>query len=179
MAPLPANNTSRVFVDYTDGTNQHTVSCRFDESFSSAEEAVAQMAGFLNAHGQRSFLITIIGARSQGAGESVSLPITWTGDATYGSGLMSPTLAPRQVLYLGRSADGRRIKVSMFGSNLSETDNFRTLASSVGDVGEAIAVLEAAGLTGAFLTISNLVPLWLGYVSHNYNNHFETLAHRS
>lgn len=76
MAPLPANNTSRLFVDYTSQSILHTVQLRY-QGIQTTPNLVAAYNAFGN--GLATFLLTtqsIVGARYQNAGTNFSIALT-------------------------------------------------------------------------------------------------------
>jgi len=176
MAPLAPNNTSRVFVDYTDGINPHTLECRFSEINSSPANAMFAVGNFLTALGTDIDLLVILGARVQHQTSLVSSPVTWNGAANYGTGTMPGSRAPLQTMFQGRSALGRRWKLSIFGYKGGPADNFR-LASSIATIGAAITAINAAHAGSNFQAIDGGTPVLQLYASQNYNNHFETVQH--
>lgn len=78
MAPLPANSTARVFLDYTGANQPHTFEFRLGSS-STVASATAQAAAVAAVLATRmSDLDSITAARYQAAGSLFSLPITFT-----------------------------------------------------------------------------------------------------
>lgn len=145
MPALPGNNTAVLYVDYTVGTFTHTMQFRFNAS-GSASDAMAAADAFLTALSAGLVTLNITGARVRDAGGSVSYPVTWTGASSYGSGGANPDNSAYFFDFVGRSLDGRRCRVSVFG-NSAAADNtqhdFRLNASASATIANAIAALEA------------------------------------
>lgn len=115
MAPLPSNSTGVFYLDYSVGGHDHTMQIRFG-SASSALEAAGVADAFLAAVSSQLFLITIIGARVRDAGTNVSYPVEWDGELTYGTGADGEYTSALYMDFVGRSLDGRRCRIAVFGS---------------------------------------------------------------
>jgi len=176
MAPLPANNTARLFLDYNDGLNDHTLMWRFNESFSSLSACKDALSAFLTALSPKLYLWTVTGARASEQGSSVSLPTTWTGDATYGTGTLPANQAPRELRWQGRSNTGRRVSFSVYGCNLTTPDDFIIRIDDNPDFDATIAQLILAADVSAWVAIDNNVPLVYQFIDVNYNSYWETQA---
>ncbi len=168
MAPLPPNNTAVYFLDYSVASHNHTVQCRFG-SGGSVGDAGAFMDAFLTAFGTELYLITVIGARVRDQGSDVTYPVTWDGAATYGSDV-GPEYASAQFAdFIGRSIDGRRARIEMFGlKNIIDGSNndFRK-SSAVTWVGAVLAVLGAS--SDVPVSISGEPVNWHDYVNTGIN----------
>lgn len=168
MAPLPSNNTGVFYLDYTTEGQDHTMQIRFGTG-SSALEAAGVADAFLAALGTNMYAMTINGARVRDAGASVSYPVTWDGDAVYGSGTEGLYATAQYVDFVGRSIDGRRARIAVFGwKGIVDTtdDNFR-FSSSTGWVAAALAALEA--LPFCPVSISGEVVNWQQYANTGIN----------
>ena len=168
MAPLPANNTDRYFLDYQVGPEQHTLIMRTDAGFT-ADDAVDAFSDFLTAISSLILLLTINGMRFQAAGSNVSLPVEWTGDPSFGSGAGDAIDTTKYISYVGRGADGHRVRVTVFGvSNPTAGTDYRYQAgeNSAADAGRASL---SSHLTGAWQTISSENPVWNNYANVGIN----------
>jgi len=170
MAPLPPNSTRRYFVDYSDGQANHTFVVRTLDVISSTE-ASEGIHSFLSAWSDASYLLTILGMRRCSAGSNVSVPVTWEGDATYGSGGMPLPLRPLQVSFLGRDDLGRRFRLFLFGCKVAVPDNFRYVRGTGTILDDAYDAMDAA--VNIFLTISGHAPTFYNFADANYNNYWE------
>lgn len=177
MAPLPQNNTNRLWVDYNDGRNDHVLLCRYVISTGfGTPEAMGAVDAFLTAINDSLYLITILGARVAAQGSNISAPVAWTGGATYGGGAMPAVFAPRQVMWLGRTGGGRRFRLSIWGVNTTTPDNFRIADDGSNFVADGIDVLETQQPLGAFRAIDGNVPLLYPYADIQFNSYWETQA---
>ena len=168
MAPLPANNTDRYFLDYAVGPNNHTLEQRVAAGMLPAPAADAFDA-FLTAIHTLLLEINIIGMRYQAHGSHVSLPVAWTGASSYGTGTPDLVDTTKYISYVGRSADGRRVRATVFGvSNPVADGDFRweNGANAAADAGRsALASFSADN----WLTISGQHPTWNNYANVGIN----------
>lgn len=190
MAPLPQNNTQRVFYDYvvsdeaTVGT-EHTFQVRGALGLSIGEihQAVDE---FLNAITPARFFTgwRIIRARHMEAAGVASFPtVLPPGLATFiGTGAdpaFTRDLAV-EATFQGRSfTTGRRVDVSLYGiPTLANTGAFRIEADNTFAqwVTDAVSALNNAG--GAFCTIDGSSALYYPYVNWNFNSYWETRLRR-
>jgi hypothetical protein len=177
MAPLPADNTARFWYDYHDGQNPHTILCRFTTSLGfDITDVMAAVDDLLNALDEDLYLINTLGARFADAGSNISVPVIWTGAASYGAGSMPAVFAPRQTMFLGRDSLGRRFRVSIWGIDQTTPDNFRFASVSGNFVDRAVTSLVASQAGGAFRTISGNQPSMYNYADVQFNSHWETAA---
>lgn len=145
MAPLPVNSTATLFVDYQTCGEGHTLQIRFGVG-GSAGDAMTVADALLTALSGELRLITIQGARVRDLGGSVTYPVTWTGAATYGSGAGLHFETAYYMDFVGRSLDGRKCRVSVFGHAAPADltgDDFRMFASDSSAVANALTALEA------------------------------------
>jgi hypothetical protein len=175
MAPLPANNTNRLFLDYSDGINAHTISWRFAAP-SSLNAAKAALDDFLTTLSPALYLITVLGARQQVNGTNVSLPTAWTGAGTYGTGTMPAVNAPRELRFLGRGPDGRKVSVSVYGGDFATPGTYRINSADDADIAGAIGSLDNASAASDWVTISGTKPVVYDYADVNFNSFWEAAA---
>jgi len=143
MAPLPANSTASLYVDYTVCTVGHTMQIRFGTG-SSATEAISVADAFLTALDDTIRVLTIDGCRVRDIGTSVTYPVTWTGAASYGAGAGARYEGAYFYDFVGRSLGGRRGRVSVFGAvSKSTSDDYRYAVGEYGALDAALATLEA------------------------------------
>lgn len=173
MAPLPPESTARAYLDYSDGINAHTMVCRLGPT-ATLVNVNAAFDDLLTALTSILYVVTIIGLRVSSDNSNVTNPTPWTGPATYGTGAIAGANAPRELRFLGRSADGRRGSVSVYGYSGTTPDIYRLLASGVTPVSDAIDVLDAAYAQDLFLSISTQRLIWKPYASFNFNSYWET-----
>jgi len=183
MAPLPANSTNRLFIDYVTGdqatSQEHTLGMRY-ASTATPQEAQESVAEFLSGVGAGTFKTgwRVLRARFQLAGGNVTLPVNLI--TTLGSfqgtssGSLSSSSEAREWRWVGRSyPDGRRSGVSLYGLTATFPENFRYplggasppwIANSIG----ALLVAEPQ-----WLGIGGDPILWYEYVNVQYNSYWE------
>lgn len=169
MAPLAYNNTGLVFVDYASCGEDHTMQLRYG-SDGSIEECLSLADTLFNAMDSSLQLVTIIGARQQAIHTNFSLPVTWTGAATYGSGVGDHYKSAWFADFVGRSSGGRRVRVAMFGlaADFDGTSkDYRYSTTESVDVADAVAALEAN--PNACVAIDGLVASWHQYANIGQN----------
>jgi len=172
MAPLPPDSTKRLYLDYTDSQNEHTLMVRVSQS-SDAAAAMVVLHDFLTALDPDLFTFTILGARFSDVGDNISLPISWTGDAAYGADTMNLNRRPLEIRFLGRSTGGRRVSYSIYGSKYTLPDNFRFPNDFDADLSAAMLVLQEAWDSQVLVAIDGLEVIPYDYVSVNYNSYWE------
>lgn len=177
MAPLPDTNTPRLFIDYTVGGQEHTQIIRLKTSGTTvdATTAYAVLAPLIAAGLHTSDSVTGARFAANGSPFSFSLPVAAeTGDIT---STPDPDKEPNFVSTVGRSADGRRVRVTFFSQYVDiVADGYRVLSPA--------GVFEAwkDGVQGATVdarTISGLAPIWQTYLNLGVNAYYQRKARRT
>jgi len=167
MPPISPDNTQRFWVDYTVATKGHSLMCRAGSTVV-ASDAGATMAAFIDALATQFYLITIDGFRSAAPGTNISVPETWPGDATYGSGAGDPKDSASYYDFVGRGSTGHRVRVALFGAkNASVGGDYRVTGAEQSEVTAALAALTSDG--DIFLDIDYEVPVWHPYANCGVN----------
>lgn len=167
MTPLPSNNTAVLFVDYATSGEQHTMQLRYGES-STAVDAMTVLNDFLTALEPSFTTIEINGARNRAEGSTITLPLAWTGDPSFGG---PPGVHSQSAWYLdfiGRSIAGKRVRLTVFGCKQMEDageNDYRVPAS--GNVLDAIEVLRAA--SDVLVAIDGEEIIWYDYANIGVN----------
>lgn len=132
MAPLPVDNTSRLFVDYrVGGTDQHTVMLRFDPDDSSDEDFKAKVHDVLEEFVTVFYTDTVFeSCRIAARGNPASFPFSWEPITGTASTTGRPAdFRARFLSFVGRSADARNWHAEFFGATLIPDANFIILDS--------------------------------------------------
>lgn len=174
LEPLPPENTRRVFVDYHTDNAQHTMMFRVAAS-ASISSLQARISAFLTALAPTLSQITIDGVREAASGSTVTNPVDNELDSTYGTGTEVAVVMPRQLRFEGRSVDGRKVSISVYGYEGGTPDNYRLEPEENASVDAAIAELEA-NATFIGLTISGQPAVWKHYANVNFNSYWERQA---
>lgn len=177
MAPLPENNTPRLFIEYTEGGQEHVLELRLS-SGSTTVEAVAAYTAVAPSMAALLFAADrVTGARFAAAGSNFSFPISVSAQTGSASGTADADRKPYFVSVTGRSTDGRRVRVTMFTQlALVETNGYKIVAPA-----GAFATWRNA-VTGASAdarTISGQVPVWNSYLNVGSNAYFQRKARRT
>lgn len=184
MAPLPPENTARLFIDYEVANVPHSFQVRFDATVRSVFAVANDVYSILNfaASGlSTSFIVT--GARVAAANSAISLPYSLEGTDLFGfsgdnTGTLPESEYPRELVWVGRSpTSGRRVRFSLYGYVGNTPGNYRfgpgeVVFSSL----PVISALNAASTAGSFIAIDGTAATWYGYVNVNYNSHWESEA---
>jgi len=172
MAPLPPESTARVYVDYNDGIHSHTLIARYVPPATPAD-ILANIAAIFTILDPVAYAITISGARFSLSGSNVTNPETWPGDPSYGTGAMPAVNAPRQVMWGGKSPDGRLVAWYLFGLNFTTPGNYRFANGAIPEFDDVGDLMQAATANGEFRTVSGQIPLIKTYTNVNFNSYWE------
>lgn len=167
MAPLPPDSTARVKIFYNTCGKNHTAQIRFTEP-NTTDDVVTAFNDFITAIGGAFYHTSFIDAQVAVSGSNVfnpvagGWPVTWGGEA-------GPLDASADYLdFVGRSLDGRRVRLSLFGAAQTVVDQkFRSLSTDSEAVDAAVEVLN--GAEGVFLSINGFQPIWKSYANLGNN----------
>jgi hypothetical protein len=177
MAPLPPESTARLWVDYNDGTHDHSFLLRFAAG-AGVSNAMVAAAAFLDALDPDLYAITIIGARTAAAGSVISTPVFWTGGGSYGTGAMPPVSAPVELCFVGRTTTGRMAKWFVYAWNRGMPGNYRFSPGEFSSLDNAVTTLRAHVTAGTVVAIDGAEPSVYPYVNIQNNSYWETQARR-
>ena len=186
MAPLPANQTPRLFVDYISGnlptSIEHTMSFRAGVGGTPIDLDALQgkVTSFLLGIGAANLRNgwRVIRVRFQNGGEDFSVPYPLISSLEGFSGSSSVSLTQdREAIewsFVGRSfVSGRRVKVSVYGLTVGIPPTFRLTAGAVPWVNAAVAALNEP--TEPRLRAIDGTPVnFYPYVNVQYNSYWET-----
>lgn len=183
MAPLPANTTARIFLDYVTGltttATEHTLSIRYNDAVGNvaAQEAALELLQALTP-GRLAQDWRIIRVRNQNAGTDFSVPvaaipglIAFIGTA----GSLSIEDEARELRFVGRSfSTGRRASISLYGWDAFPVTNtaFRLTPSDDPIIGDVQAVLRDKQ-PDVFICIDGSSASWYSYANWQYNQFWE------
>lgn len=176
MAVLPQDSTARCWVKYSDGVNEHELMSRFNAATLSVAEALQLTGDFFTAIEDFLYEITIIEARWADKESNISLPTTWPGASTYGTDPMPVLLAPRELRWVGRDQNGKRVTFSVYGGKFTSPDTYRIISSGANLPNLGVIAINTASADGAMLTISELRGTMKNYVNVNFNSYWESEA---
>lgn len=167
MAPLPPHTTARLFVDYQVAGFTHTAMVRYDPP-NTAQDAYDTFADLVTALGTQLFASTLISARFAVQGADVTVPFVPTGVDTWGSGAAAGDETAHFYDFIGRSAGGRRVRVTIFGAVTVAFNNiFRVVGADASEYEAALEVVKLA--EGTLLAIDGSPAFWANYINTGIN----------
>jgi hypothetical protein len=170
MAPLPQSNTMRWWAVYTANSTQHRLMIRTAPGVTAAQMNTIFTSLFNNLTSALN-TINVQNLEFADLGSNVRNTAAWTGPASFGSGTEVDTDGrARSFSFVGRSQDGRKARVFVFGVKPFSEGDYRV------DTSEAVAVANTVtflnGASGVFLSISGAQPTWKGYANIGFNDHW-------
>lgn len=171
MAPLPPNNTDVYFVDYEGSMGERTFQVR---AVGGSDEAavVVQIRNFIETLRPALYTSTVFtGCRKRDVGTNVSYPLSWTPIAGTAAGTLAQADYPRYIDFVGRSRDGRRVKITLFGTNLAISADYRLTEGENASILAAVQFLTSGA--NSFVTISGMSPLWERYANQGFNAYYQ------
>jgi len=177
MAPFSPLNTPRLWVDYNDGVHDHSLMIRFLLA-AGASAAMGVAHNLFQALDGSLYTISILGARMAFADSPVSNPVTWSGDATYGTGALPPAGAPKELCFVGRTANGVMAKWFVYGSSAAVPDSYRFFPGDVGNLDAGVAAIRAGVTGGIVIAIDGAAPSVYPYINVQFNSYWESQARR-
>lgn len=174
MAPLPNHNTARLWVDYTNSYDEHTILWRFNDLEADVEDAKAAVTAFLTALSTSINAINLTGMRYAVSGSDITVPTALPEDITYGSGALNAGARASSWQFLGRSAGGRVGSFYLYAVAAAVPVGARVSISQDGNLAAAIATLITATDTGAWVAIdagAMFVKPYVNYVVNDYWTH--------
>jgi len=160
MTALPVDNTPRYKVFYSGNGHQHTQEWR---SHASPSAMSTILDGIWSEMSPLLYSTTIDDVQFAASGSNVfnSVTMAFTGNV-YGSGSGSVSTVPYFISFIGRSSDGRRLRVYFYNVSALGVD-YRFVTGENGDVDDTITALTAAGSN--LVTIGDLTPVWKSYAN--------------
>lgn len=168
MAPLPPSNTPRFNVFYTNCGLQHSMQIRSHLSPSGVGTLVDGFFDILTG----SLPATSIDEVQFAADGSDIFNAVTTGieGNTYGGPAGTPAEGATFWSWIGRSSDGRRLRLYLFGVGGMGQD-YRYQPGESATLSSARDYLVAAG--SDIVTIGDLVPVWKSYINAGVNAHLQ------
>lgn len=160
MAPLPPESTPRYRVKYTGNGHQHTQEWRSHLSPSAMDTLLVQLWTEMSPLLYSTTIDDVLFA-ADGSNIFNSVTMGIVGDV-YGSGSGSVSTVPYFISFIGRSSDGRRLRVYWYNVNVLGVD-YRFGAGEQANIDDTISDLIAAG--GDLVTIGDLAPVWKSYAN--------------
>jgi len=152
--------------------DDHTFLWRYDSSTNTASAVLSAIDGVLTAIGPQLYTITIGAVRFSLAGSVVSLPIAWTGSATYGTGTASANDRGAAIQFIARSATGRRTSFWLYAVDATAPIGYRLTAAGNVNVANAITALDGVSSALLYVAIDNTDPVHYPYANWKINDYW-------
>lgn len=170
MAALPQSNTMRWWLVYTVNSTQHRMMCRTADGVTAAQMNTI-FNSLLNNITTGINAITPLNLEFANKGSNVRNTAVWTGAASYGTGTEAGNDGrARTASFVGRSSDGRKARLFIFGLKPFSEGDYRIDTSEGVAVANVVSFLN--GASGVFFSISGTQPVWKGYANIGYNDHW-------
>lgn len=176
MAPLPPENTGRLFIDYVTQGQEHTTVVRLGTTGTSLEAAAVYgalaplMAEFLPTTGG------ITGARYAAPGSNLSFNLGVTPEPGKRGEGVNANERSDFISFTGRSIGGRRTRFTVFTPfNDPDSQGFRSNTLTAAQA----ALLNELQTNESITGIDGENVIWNPYVNRGYNAYFQRKLRRS
>lgn len=174
MAPLPANSTPVLFVDYTFNGEGHTMAFRGSVNATAAELAAVAQSFLDEAESLLADGWTVTGTRFRAQGTDFTVPGPTLGPLTPGGGPLNPVNNPRYASFIGRgNLDGRRARIFVYGLTFPMQEDYRFGPTENGVLNSMRNVLQAASVAGTLTTVGGSPVTWYEYINAGFNSYWE------
>jgi len=175
VTALPAHNTNRYWLDYTVNGDPHSLMMR-DFGGLSASAVSAIFNDLLSLfEADDIYDINPTGMRFAVAGSDVTLPRTYSGGSTFGTGSASDTdQRAKQWSFTGRDDSGHKVRIFIFGAKFSANGDYRVQVTENARIEAIVDYLNA--LPTSFCTINAKKAVWNAYANTGYNDHWIKVA---
>lgn len=177
MAPLPANNTAVLFIEYTSLGQEHTAELRLPGTSGIAEAEAVYTAIAPAVAALLPNTDSVTGARYRARLSNVSFPLGVAPVTGTGGGAPDTDKRATFVSYTGRSADGRDVRFTVFTPFQDPDTNGFRIANPPGVTGTLLDELQA--LASQVRTISDGLIFWNNYVNYGFNAYYQRKLRRS
>lgn len=172
LTPLPEYNTERWWLEYSDQGAAHKMLMRTDGPRDASEVAEA-FATFMAAIVDGVNVLTITGLTHAAEGSNITNPESTTGLAgSYGTASGDPINIPLEMTFPGRSRDGRKTYVSLYGWAAQTDETWRYLATESSIVLDGITALNGLSAGGLFVSISGQRVFRNAYANVSFNDYW-------
>lgn len=176
MAALPVNNTGRVWMDYTANSNEHSMQFRYGGAGLPPPVFLSGLSDVLQAWD--TFTPTdfqVNGWRYSVEGSTVSLPFNPGIVLTPGLWTPTPGFAPSYMTAVGRTNNGRRVRISLLGAGISavgiDVDFGDYRITTAEDAG--VLALYQQLISASIVGIDGAATNWYPYVNLGFNAYWQ------
>lgn len=171
MAALDPATTDRYYLDYEGPMGKRTMQFRAATGTSQGSVVTSIITFINNIKSAVYTSVTFNALRFSNTGSNVSNPLVWTPISGTVAGTLAPENYPRYIDFVGRSVDGRRVRLYVYGCNFVVTDDYRIQIAEQAVISQAVNYLNSA--QSLFTTISGSVPVWKAYANSGYNSYHQ------
>lgn len=179
VTALPPSSTERWYYDYSANGVQHTLIMRVATPQEAIDAATAIHTFLTAIEGNLSEIATIALRVAVGGSNITNLRPTDGLSATYGSTPGTAINVPLQVTFTGKSQDGHKARVGIFGWLAQNDASWRILSGEDADVSAGVTALGDLTAAGFFVSISGAAVVWNEYANIGYNDHWVKERRRS
>lgn len=163
MSPLPPDSTARVKFKYHVCGHDHVAQVRYTEP-NTVDDVISAFNDLIGIIGDQMFATDLIEVTQAISGSNVFNPVADEALASWGSGAGTPAQTANMFDFVGRSLDGRRVRLSIFGSQADvSAGSYRETGVASSVVNDAVQLLNTS--EGTFLSINGFQPVWHNYVN--------------
>lgn len=169
MAPLPEENTARIRVRYHDQWNEHTMTFRFVDMAAPATNVAIVRSVITSMLPLLWDNVIFDGAEMAVEGSNIFNEVSgWTPMNATGQGTPGANVSPSRFMQFGgRSSDGRKVKLYLFGVRYDEVQDMRYSPADLAAVGDVIDQLTNSS---EIVTIGGITPVWKQYANYGFND---------
>lgn len=176
MAPLPENNTGRLFIDYNANGRPHTLMLRYANAGAPTPLFLFDVDNWLQTLNPLMPTDWSFGSwRYSAQGTNFSVPLA--GAPTAFQGIRTPRAyeGPAFITFVGRTLGGRRARVFLLGAGFDpseaggQAEDYRINAAEFAPAAVAIDALNNTGVVG----IDGLEPAWYQYLNAGFNAYWQ------
>lgn len=172
LPPLPESNTGRLYVNYLFGADAHTVQFRQLSPFTK-NDTIGWAAAWLGTWvALFQAAVEFHSADWSDMGSDIRNPVPWTPITGTAATLTDPTNRSRSMTFVGRSPDGRKLRIFFYGGKFGPDATYRVLTTEDPTLNGAIQDLN--GLDSRVGTISGSAPIFKPYVNIRNNAYWQT-----
>ena len=179
MTPLSNLNTQRYLLRQITNGGAHTTLFRAPSNATPAT-VIADITSFLNQLKASMWVSwSAVGLDYAPAFSTVSTPQTWSTlqGTSAGAGATDHQRDPIFISFIGRTANGRRTKLTFFGSAFTPDQNYRIDTGQAANMTSCIAILN--GTSNTISAIDGSKPLWKNYLDAGYNAYWQRKNRRT
>ncbi len=175
LTPISPSNTVRWWLDYTVNGDAHSLMMRTGTGATAAEVSSVFTDFFTLFTTDLLYGITVTGLRRASVGSDVTIPQTYSGTTSFGSGTAFDTdLRAKTFSFTGRALDGHKNKLFVYGCKIGANGDYRIQVGENGAIDDVIAYLQ--GAVSYWRAISGEQTIWNGYANTGWNDHWIKVA---